>query len=443
MLLQVLAAGGVLGDDASATVRMLEDAEALRRRQARGLWGFQGDAGAQPVAISSQWLLDCVRSWQLLPRDQHVLNLSSPTPNNLDGNATEGAQKRRRKEAKTGISQSKKEKTGRGRKMPPDCIGESCGGSTHREGSKLRQEDIVTLQIQVEKPQEVLGRHPDEAASKENARSTASPTCRQQQEQADPSYAPPKALHRGAAGDVAQQAIKKRSSTKRLRNEEKSPHENVSRKKKMLASSPVAEKQDITERLHAADTFPERGGEVAAAAGDEAVVVPLGAAAESQQQSRLISKPTKGTPAGEAGCSDNEEGLAASPVVGDWEPPEVSPAVEERAAAEGESSSSANPVAEAAHCPQRDCPASTSQATAARDTLQLPEEHLDVTGLFEPDEADASGYNFDLKDHCSLGQKFEDIHTNGPANTQREAIGESHLNENLPGNNSEERMGHM
>ncbi|CDI74078.1 hypothetical protein, conserved [Eimeria praecox] len=442
-----VAAGGVLGDGASAAVRILEDAEALRRRQARGLWEVEGEARNQPIAISAQWLLDCIRLWQILPQDQHVLSVSSPPRNNSGGNKTEVAKKTRRNDAKTESNLSKKKK-GKGREAQPDRAAEACDAVPHREVSKAQPGGIAALQITVEKPQGELNAPPDVgAAPKENAPNTAHPIHTQQEEGDIPEPNPAQPMAQQAqqegtavAKDAAQQTIKKRSTGKRIRSEEKKPHKNAPRRKKLPASSHVNKKQDETVLVDAVDAFPQRGSELAATAGDETRAGSSDAAPTSEPQSHLTEKPAEGTPGGDGNCSENDDGLAASPTVGDWEPPEESPPPEDRAE-EAVATSAAVPAAEATtDSPQRDCPASTSKVAAAGDSLQLSGEHLDVAGLFEPDETDAAEYNFDIKDHCSLGQKFEDVHVNGPANTQREAVCESHLNENMPNNNGKETV---
>ncbi|CDJ32883.1 uncharacterized protein EMH_0049020 [Eimeria mitis] len=433
----VLSAGGILEDDAPATVRVLEDLEALRRRQARGLWDFQGEGKQKPVAVSTQWLLDCIRSWEMLPRDNYVLSLSNPPPSKLGENTAEVAQKKRPKEAETGSSLGKKGKTGRGRKKRTDMVGDGCEGLPQSEVSKGPKEGMAALQITVEQPQGSLGRQPDAAAeSEENAPSMAQPIHAQQEERKNPEPNPAQPKEEqgaSAAKGVARQGMKERSSSKRLRSEGKKPSEHGSRKKKLHTPLPAEEKQDVTVLRNASDALPESGSEVTAPAGDVAVTVD--AAPTAEKQSPLKDKPTARSPTGEGGCTENEDGLAASPAVDDWQPPEENSPLEEGGAAEAVAFSPAAPAAEAAtDFPQRECPASTSQATAAGDALQLPGEHLDVAGLFEPEEADAAEYNFDLKDNCTMGQKLEDLQTNEPSNTQRDPVSASHLNENMPSN---------
>ncbi|KAL8455399.1 hypothetical protein Emag_000783 [Eimeria magna] len=75
------ALGGRLADEASASVRLFEDLETARRRQARGLLETsKGDTSASSVSlVSAQWLLDCVRTWSFKPFDLYLLRLSSET----------------------------------------------------------------------------------------------------------------------------------------------------------------------------------------------------------------------------------------------------------------------------------------------------------------------------------------------------------------------------
>ncbi|CDJ46280.1 hypothetical protein, conserved [Eimeria brunetti] len=407
----VIAAGGALRDDASATVRVLEDAEALRRRQARGLWGCQPEGTAQPFPICAQWLLDCIRSWQLLPRDQYVLSLASVPSNKSCEHTTEAGQRKRRKETKTGSN------AGQESKMRRDCVEEGCDGVSHNKALKSPQKGVATVQITVKKLQDTHSGLPCAGAASGDHDHSAAQSIHAREGLAENSNPVlPKAQQADApvAKGVAQKVMKARSSGKRLRSVEKQPHENASRNKK-IPPPPAKGKKDVVR-----DALPE-SGEVVASAGDEAVPAALGAAPTSEQQSVLTDRPTAGAASRGEGCSGRENGLAGSPVVDDWEPPDKSPPPDETAAAEAVAFSAAAPAASAAaECPQRECPASTSQVTAAGDSFQLPGEHLDVVGLFEPDEADTAEYNFDIKDQCSLQQKLDDVPTNQPANTQRE-----------------------
>lgn len=420
-----IAAGGVIGDDASAAVRLLEDAEALRRRQARGLWDFQGEKRAKPIAISTKWLLDCIRLWQLLPRDQHVLSLSCSPPNNSG---------KRLKGGKREISIEKKEKTEGEPKIPPECMQEGGNRSTLSDGLKVQQPRVAGFE-QIVENQTMRGRKPGTGiVSKKDAPQ------QEQVEKSEPSLVQSHVQPRGSpiAKDAGQQAIKKPPSGKRLRNEEMKLGGNASRKKKTHTSL-EKEKHGTNVPPHATDVCPESVCEVPATS-DEAVAVSLDTATTPGEQSHHASKLTVGIPELEAGCRDIDDRLGTLPAVGDWEPREDASSVGVMAAREA-SSASAAPDQAAENSPQRDCPAIISHTTAGGKSANLAGVHLDVAGLFEPDEAGSAVYNFDLQDQCSLGQKFEDIHRDGIANTQRDAV--CHLDENIPSNNCQDRMGDL
>ena len=420
MRLQAIAAGGVIGDDASAAVRLLEDAEALRRRQARGLRDFQGEKRAKPIAISTKWLLDCIRLWQLLPRDQHVLSLSCSPPNNSG---------KRLKGGKREISIEKKEKTEGEPKIPPECMQEGGNRSTLSDGLKVQQPRVAGFE-QIVENQTMRGRKPGTGiVSKKDAPQ------QEQVEKSEPSLVQSHVQPRGSpiAKDAGQQAIKKPPSGKRLRNEEMKLGGNASRKKKTHTSL-EKEKHGTNVPPHATDVCP------VPATSDEAVAVSLDTATTPGEQSHHASKLTVGIPELEAGCRDIDDRLGTLPAVGDWEPREDASSVGVMAAREA-SSASAAPDEAAENSPQRDCPAIISHTTAGGKSANLAGVHLDVAGLFEPDEAGSAVYNFDLQDQCSLGQKFEDIHRDGIANTQRDAV--CHLDENIPSNNCQDRMGDL
>ncbi|KAL8426416.1 hypothetical protein ACSSS7_008124 [Eimeria intestinalis] len=72
--------GRPVDEAASASIRLFEDLEAARRRQARGLLETgKGDTSNRTVSflVSTHWLLDCIKTWSCRPFDPYLLRLSS------------------------------------------------------------------------------------------------------------------------------------------------------------------------------------------------------------------------------------------------------------------------------------------------------------------------------------------------------------------------------
>lgn len=384
LLLQAAAAGGSLGDNSSA-IWLLEDKEALRRWQARGLWRLQEEAGARPITISAQWLLDCIRFWQVLPREQHVLHLSSPSQANLVGSSVVAGRTKCRNESKTGIPVRRKKemKLVERLTLPPDtvkatetCVPNSGSPEVHNE----------------ETPQETP-RHPLQMA----ATSAESKSTRQenlQQEYVQPHMRAGEYVAKSVDQEPhrASKGIRERVSGRRVKTGKRVRGENTLKKSKGGAvaagenQSMISEPPVLPKLLDGATSVP--GDD------DRPVSATLDSTTTAEKHGSVKVTATAG--------GDDESGMNPSSVLGDWQLSAGRPRLKEQSVAKPVLSTAAAAVALPAEAApdgfQENYPAGASQIPDAKDFPPLPVEQLAVAELFEPNEENhsASGYDFEI-----------------------------------------------
>lgn len=397
MLLQAAAAGGSLGDDNSSAIWLLEDEEALRRWQARGLWRLQEEAGARPFTICAQWLLDCIRFWQVLPREQHVLHLSSPSQANVVGSSVVAGRTKCRNESKTGISEQRKKRMKLVERLtlPPDtvratetCVPNSGSPEVHSE----------------ETPQETP-RHPLQMT----ATSAESKSTRQgknlQQEYVQPHLRAGESVaktvdqkpHRASKG------IRERVSGRRVKTGRRMPGENALKKLKGGAFAAGEEQSMTSEPPILPKLLLEDGATSVPGDDDRPVSATLDSTTTAEKHGSVKATATAGGALiSERGRSDDESSMNPSRVLGDRQLSAGRPHLKEQSVAKPVLSAATAAVALPAEAApdglQENYPAGASQIPDAKDFLPLPVEQLAVAELFEPHEEkhSTSGYDFEI-----------------------------------------------
>lgn len=399
--LQVLVAavGGSLSDKASASLRLLEDLDALRRRRARGLWGSQETPGARkPAAVSSQWLLDCITSWHCIQVDQHSLDLSYP-PNPCSNKDFEVTKQK--------VPQKAKRTKGRNKQIEEDETAKDC--APNDSDTFLPQSERAT-EAQREGQEPHLGQQQKP----------------RQQRQKKGVCAPG-----GDMDSCRQSKPKKRITGKGRQTAEEAPHKGAISCDGNAGPSPADEMEDESVLLSKvnADTKSTKQTRTGGAEAGSGSIQPW-------------------SPGSKKACGgaqvDAKDEPPSSPADSDWGAPEEaeitrnSPHCDERNArilplASPVCASPAEAVEERSEILPRDS-ATLLQSAAATGILQPLAGELEVAGLFEPDdEKDVGDYDFDLGEHASLSKKDLGLCNKGsPAKYELESNGRLGTDKNLP-----------
>ncbi|XP_026189877.1 uncharacterized protein LOC34621970 [Cyclospora cayetanensis] len=432
----VIAAGGSLADEASAAIRLLADAETLRRRHARGLCAPSKNGQGQLNVFSTQWLLDCIAAWRYLPLEKYALSLSAPPQQICSGDGPSdafGGEKAPKGRSIDTVPLDKAERVEKGTPQPPSCAGatpslhqgELTEGPQRATGKRRNYKRLPTVSL--------------EQACADVEAPSANASCgvthgheegRQQVEQTA----------------KQKKATKKQNTKKRKQTLEKETHERDSRKRKKSAAHLIneVEKQSVVQHPLAAAVMNTAESALAGENGKDHL---MGSPAFSNSPCSIpgtVRAGVKGSTGSEAVA---EDALGPSPAICDYEESEAfqrrsdTLPCDAGSAAEGLPATALAPeaVTDSAGAPRGECPADVPQVGACVDSLESPGEQLEVAGLFEAEEdGDASGYNFDLDQPYSSGPDTTGVigTKGGPGLTQQELSGGFHVNENVPCNNS-------
>ncbi|OEH76643.1 hypothetical protein cyc_05645 [Cyclospora cayetanensis] len=457
----VIAAGGSLADEASAAIRLLADAETLRRRHARGLCAPSKNGQGQLNVFSTQWLLDCIAAWRYLPLEKYALSLSAPPQQICSGDGPSdafGGEKAPKGRSIDTVPLDKAERVEKGTPQPPSCAGatpslhqgELTEGPQRATGKRRNYKRLPTVSLEqacadVEAPSANAScgvTHGHEEGRQQGEGQLQLQPLQQHREQECMSV-PVELVEQTAK---QKKATKKQNTKKRKQTLEKETHERDSRKRKKSAAHLIneVEKQSVVQHPLAAAVMNTAESALAGENGKDHL---MGSPAFSNSPCSIpgtVRAGVKGSTGSEAVA---EDALGPSPAICDYEESEAfqrrsdTLPCDAGSAAEGLPATALAPeaVTDSAGAPRGECPADVPQVGACVDSLESPGEQLEVAGLFEAEEdGDASGYNFDLDQPYSSGPDTTGVigTKGGPGLTQQELSGGFHVNENVPCNNS-------
>lgn len=443
-----------MADEAGASIWLLEDAEALRRRQARGLWHAQAEGKAcKTTAVCARWLLECIKSWQYLQVEQYALSVSTPPKHNSGGELEVlGHKKQQKKQDADGkATRINGGKTAEGPRPSVTVESDACQPQSRQADKQPKQPAYQENQWKHSEVTDPLlcNEGPSKTITSCN---TALPNQqrKEQHEEDQELQAEQQQQQKYGSAPIGEQPYrhlrppKKRSTGKRLQTAEGVRREGGVRSKKKIRAPVTGEATGGEVPPLKSDDVSARGCGAASTEGDEQHNK-QGTAGVSALPHGDVEKETPGAERCSRAENAVEDMLPASPATSDWAAPEASGTASEGIAADDTSAadepdahlvaaSPADTVNESSGVPPRACATGTSHSATAMEFHQPAREQIEIAGLFEPEEdRDGAGYNFDFGEQSSLAPEHsETCNKVQCTGTQLEPTSRLHMDENMP-----------